>query len=176
MKIGGGVNVSKSLMAVEVLEISSKYIYELRMLRKRDEEIFDILPEFTINTNEGAGNQIITAKYYHQFVGSSEEEEKAKYLYFRLLPIDNQLEYEVSQCGAEEFFKGLDFKKILSIFVPETDEDMKRYLIPRTHYLIVESTYTTSVDYFGGGSETELEVDIIGYLNSNLESIYFDND
>jgi len=171
-------------MAVEVFEISNKYIFELRESHKSSDEVFDILPEFTLNTNEKSDDktgrerffeqyQPITARYFHQFVGSFEHEEPQKYLYFNLESIDHQLDYEMSQCGKEEFFKGFDFKKILSIFVPDTDEDIKNHVFPRTHYLIVELIYTREYDNYSGGWESEMDVDITGYLNANLEAVYF---
>ena len=38
-----------------------------------------------------------------------------------------------------------------------------------TYYLIVELTYMTTQDYYSGGWEGEMELDIIGYLDNNLK-------
>jgi len=169
------MSVHKCLLGVEVFEISDKYIHALRKAQESNpERVFDVLPEYTINVNEGAQvkNGLIVARYYHQFVGMFEGKAE-KYLYFNLHTLDSQLDYEFSQCGKEEFFKDLDFKKILSYFTPQNCEDISHFAIPRENYLIVELTYTSSYDNYSGATEYEMEADITGYLNGNLEPIYF---
>ena len=41
-------------------------------------------------------------------------------------------------------------------------------VIPDTNYLVIEITYETTQDY-GGGWECESSVDVIGYLNSQMQ-------
>jgi hypothetical protein len=160
----------KCLMGVEFFEISDKYIYELRQKHINQRELFGFLPKYTLNLNEGQHNQPIFAEYYHQFMGSSDSH-VAKYWYFDLKPLDNQLEYELGYEDIEKLFKDYDFKKILSNFTPHSDDDISHHVIPQIHYLIVEMIYT------GGGKfdddDFDLEIKITGYLNKDLQPIYF---
>jgi len=161
----------KCLLAVELFELSSNYINQIRERHRSNDEVFELLPDFTLRGD----NHIITAEYYLQFVGLDKVEAPEKYLMFGLHTLDHQLDYEISQTGAEDLFKDLDFKKILSYFTPQTDDDMSRFAFPETRYLIVELTYTSYYDNYSGATEGDMEVDITGYLNKNLEPIYFNN-
>jgi len=169
-----GITKIRCLLGVEVFEISDKYIMELRQAHRNAEEVFDILPEYTINTNKGVGNKPVLAKYFHQFIGHGDSDEK--YLYFNLQAADNQLDFEIREGSIEDIFEGYDFKELLSHFKPQTDDDIKKYVFPQTNFLVVELTYITSQDYYSGGWETDVEVEIIGYLNPNLEIQYFKTD
>jgi len=163
-----GLSKIKCLLGVELYEISDKYISELRLAHKNADEVFDILPEYTINTNKEANNQPIVARYFHQFMGYCNDNSK-KYLYFNLHTIDNQLHFEINEGGVENLFEDFDFNEILSNFTPLTDNDLEKVVLAPTNYLVVDLTYMTSQDYYGGGWETEMELDIIGYLDNNLE-------
>ena len=167
-----GLDKIKCLLAVEVYEISEKYISSLRLAHRNANEVFDILPEFTINTNEGANNEPILAKYFHQFMGYDENDEK-KYLYFNLSTVDNQLDFELNETTAEDLFKEFNFKKMLSNFTPLLDDSLEKYVVAPTNYLVVELTYMLTQDYYSGGWEGDMDVDIIGYLDEKLNVIEF---
>jgi len=163
----------KSLFGVELYEISTNFIYKLREAHPRPDLAFNYLPEFTINTDEGANNRIIQADYFHQFVGLFENQENEKYLYFNLETLDATLNEEIKNVGIEELFKDFDFKKILSNFRPEIEESLSNFALPTCHYLIVEITYDVSYDH-EGGYDCDLIIDILGYLNQDMQVIYFD--
>jgi len=107
-----------------------------------------------------------------QFVGVFKPENyeaNVKYLLFDINTLDQLLDYEMSNSGVDDLFKECDFKKYLSVFNPLTDDDMKHMTIPLTNYLVVEITYTTSQDYYSGGWECESEIEVIGYLDSQMQ-------
>jgi len=164
----------KTLMGVELFEISSNYIYKLRIVHKDPNEVFSFLPMYTINTNKEAHNQIMLAEYFHRFTGDyeNEDEKNEKWLFFNLNTLDSQLNEEISQTGIEDLFKEFDFLKILSNFVPHSDDDLSKFIFPTVHYLIVEITYDVSYDH-EGGYDCDMNIDITGYLDDNLEAIYF---
>ena len=168
-----GISKVRCLLGVQLYELSNKYISELRKKHKTNESIFKLLPEYTINTNEKGGNSPILANYFLQFVDYFKDENLIKYLLFDLITIDNLLLEEISNTGAEDLFKDFDFIKILSFFTPHNDYDMSRYITPITRYLIVEITYDISYDHYSGGYDCESNVNIIGYLNENLEPHYY---
>ena len=171
-----GRSTIKCLLGVNFYEISEKYLYDLRQKHKNPEKIFDFLPKYTTNTNKEAHNQPVRAEYYHQFAGhflNPNHEKNEKYLYFDLQTLDRQLDEEIANSGADDLFDDFDFKKILSNFVPHTEDDLSKFVFPRAEYLIVEITYDVSYDYYSGGYDCDREVDITGYLNGNLEPILF---
>jgi hypothetical protein len=164
----------RCILNIEVYEISENYIRELRDNCQKPEMVFDILPEYTINKNEGANNCLIEANYYLQFVGLFKETTDKKYLLVNLSTADRLLDYEISQSGITDLFKDIDFEKILSVFTPRIDDDIKKHSIPASNYLVVELTYIRSQDYYSGGWECDMEIDIIGYLNGKMEIQYYD--
>lgn len=156
-------NKTKCLLGVEVHKISAKYIYELRQAHNRHEDVFGFLPQYTINTNKGANKQPIVAEYFHQFIGGFADEE-AEYLYFNLNTIDRHLDEEISQAGSDEIFNNIDFEKILSVFTPQSEDDLRKFVFPKINYLVVE------LEYVGGYCEGIYELDevlinIVGYLD-----------
>jgi len=168
-----GISKHLALLAVELYEISEEFIYKLREKQHERQDVFEHLPEFTINKNETAKNQPIRAEYYHQFVGALKPEKNEKYLYFNLATQDRLLHEEISQGGAEDLFDEIDFEKILSKFTPEPEENISKFVFPTTHYLVVEFIYTTSYDHYGGGYDCDMDVDIVGYLDHNLQRTPF---
>jgi len=100
------MSVHRSLLQVELFELSSKTIYQLRKSHKNPNEVFELIPEFTINTNEGANNRPVTAEFFQQFIGL-EKDTDTKHLYFNLNVLDQQLDYEVGMTGKEEFFENI---------------------------------------------------------------------
>jgi len=164
-----GTSKHLALLAVELYEISEEFIYNLREAQHPRQDVFEHLPEFTINKNEGANNQPIVAKYYHQFVGALRPEKKEKYLYFNLSTQDNILHEEISNSGMEDLFQGFDFEKLLSKFKPEPEKKISGFVIPHIYYLVVELVYTTSQDHYSGGYDCDMDIDVVGYLDYNLQ-------
>ncbi|MCK9415844.1 hypothetical protein M0Q97_04220 [Candidatus Dojkabacteria bacterium] len=150
-------------------EISAKFIYELREKHPKPENVFPNLPSYTINKNKDAHNSIIDASCYMQFVGCFKDEED-KYLMFDFKTIDSLLKEEISNCGYDEFFKDVDFSEILSKFKPYTEYDLNHFVLPDTNYIVIELEYISSYDH-DGGWDTDMNINIIGYLNNNMELI-----
>jgi len=161
----------RCLLGVEFYELSNKFIYELRSTQKNIEYVFDLLPEFTINKNEKSNKQPMVAKYHHQFVGLFEQEEYEKFIYFDLKTVDSLLAEELSNCDAEQLFDEIDFEKLLSNFKPLNEDNFNKRTIPDVHYVIIELAYYTS--YFEGDYDCDMSVKAIGYLNDELQTIYF---
>jgi len=164
----------KTLLGVELYEISERFIYNLRQGHPRSEKVFDYLPKFTINTNKEAHNQIADAEWFHQFVGCFQNDNKnEKYLYFNIETLDATLREEISNAGMENLLKNLDFKKILSNFTPENEENISYFRFPHCNYLIVELTYNVTYD-LDGGYDCDMDLNVVGYLDSNMNAIYFE--
>jgi hypothetical protein len=154
-------------------EISSNYIYMLREKSHRPENVFSNLPKYTINTNKDAHNQIIDTEYFLQFVGTFKEEETSKYLMFDFVTSDSLLAEEISNCGYDEFLKDFDFKEILSKFKYYNEEDFTHFTLPNTNYIVIELEYFSSEDYVNGGWDTDMNINLVGYLNNKMELIKF---
>jgi len=163
-----GKSVYKSLLGVELYEISNNYIYRLRNSHRDPDEVFEFLPEFTINTNNDGNNKIMPARYFHQYTGMIEESDNKKFLFFNLKTVDANLLEEISQAGIEDLFKNIDFKSILSNFIANTEEDHAKFVFPHTNYVVVETTYITSYDHYSGGYDCDSSYDIIGYVDDEM--------
>jgi len=164
------------LLGVELFDISEKLIYELRNSEPRKpENVFEHLPEYTVNTNKDQHFQPIRAEEFHQFLGFhlDENKDEAKYLYFNLKTVDALLQEEINNSGIDDLFKDFNFKHLFRFFKPEPEENFRNFRIPTTNYLVVELTYITSYDHYSGGYETDMEIDVVGHLNSMLQIQYF---
>lgn len=163
-------NTYRVLLGISLYELSEKYLYELREDKRRDREVFNILPKFTINTNEGAKNRPISADYFLQFIGFTPSDNK--YLLFDFRTIDAHLDEEISNAGYDGFFEQFDFIKLLKEFPRQTDNDMMKYNPPNINYLVFDLEYIHSTDS-EGYSDCDMNVYAVGYLNSKMELIKF---
>lgn len=170
-----GTSKHLALLGVEFFEISNNFIYKLRESHPRPDNIFKFLPTYTINTNKDANNKIVVAEEFHQFIGMMKHNEDAneKYVYFNLNTVDATLNEEISNSGMEYLFKNFNFKHLLRFFKPEDENNISNFVFPNVNYLVVELTYTTSYDHYSGGYDCEMEIDIVGFLNSMLQLQYF---
>ena len=163
-----------ALLSVDAYVITSKDVYEIRQQYKTHP--FDHLHPYTINlkeVNDKANNGIIDAASYLQFMGMAEDDDYPNHILFDLSTYDDLLFEEISAVGHEDLFDGIDFKKILDNFsTPMYKDKWKKLGAPI--YLIVEMNYMSSYDHYSGATEYDLFVDIVGYLDSNLEKVIFD--
>jgi hypothetical protein len=174
-----GVTKIRGLIAIEVFEVSDSFIYYMRQNELRKENIWDRFPEYTINMNEGANGEPIPARYYLQFAGSfepKEGEEENKYLLFNINPCDIFIDEEFREGGTEYMFEGHDFREILKPFLPTIPiKDIKsfNYFRAPAQYIIMEITYITNHDYYSGGYDTDVEYEVIGYLDKDLNKVLY---
>ncbi len=171
-----GTHKYLALLGVELHEISNNFIYELRNSRPRHDDVFKILPTYTLNSCNKGKNHLILAEAHHQFIGNFKHNDDAneKYIYINIKTADALLEEEIANSGIEDLLKGFDFKHLCRFFKPEPEENFKNFRIPTINYLVVELTYITSYDHYSGGYETDMEIDVVGYLNSMLQLQYFE--
>lgn len=170
------MNKFRTIFGVEYYEISNNYIYELRLKNNRQpERVFSILPRFTINTNKDANNRLIEASYFLQFIGFDKNDEK--YSFIDVQTFDNTLKEEINNTGVDEFFKNIDFKKLLEKIEPQTEEDMKAYQLSNTHFFIGEIEYFWSKNFETGYNElVDMKFNVIGYLDSNMNVNFFEKE
>lgn len=166
-------NVHRGLVGISLYELSNNYIHKLRSSKFKPDAWHTLVPEYTIATTESGKNIIHPCEYYLQFVGFTETPENEKYLVFDLNSIDNLINEEVSASDWDDFFKDVDFKKILDVFPKQTDYDMKNHSMPRFNYLVVDLEYDFSYDH-DGGYDSEMYVNVVGYLNHNMELVKFE--
>lgn len=164
-----GVSVLTALLGVEVFNVSEQHIHNLRIKGYNKNRIFDDLPEYTINTNEKACGQPVKAEYYHQHMGFTLPKKDLSFVYFNMASCDSILDDEMSNAG-DEMFDDFDFNEILKPFIPTyvVDEKEGNYFKTKTNYIIVELRYITSQDHLSGGWECEVEYDIVGYLDADM--------
>ncbi len=163
-----------AIMALDAYVINSNDLYELRQKYKRN--TFEHLLPYTINLkeyNDAAKNNIIPSEYYLQFTGQIKEEIIQEYTLFNLSTLDEVLGEEIGCAGVEDLFQAVNFKKILSKF-PIVTYTEKGVWLRAPHYLMVQMDYFSSYDHYSGATEYDLVVDIIGYLDTNLEKHIFD--
>ena len=155
--------IIRCLMSVELHEISENFIADLWKVHMNHNEVFDHLPEYAIR----ADGHLSCAGDYLQFTGLEKVEESQKIIFVNIYPVDHQLDYEFGQAGIEQLFNDINFKALLdkTPFKPEPEENLSKFIFPTTNIMIVELTYMSSYDYYSGGTEYEMEPDIVGFLS-----------
>jgi len=168
-----GTSIHKALIGIELFEISTNLIFKLRNSHTKSEHVFMHLPKYCLNDY---GN-IMISEYYYQFTGLSEEEENKKHLFFNLNTLDTLLQEELNNCDVDNIFdKNLDFKFILSKFAPQSDEKIVNFAFSNVEYIMIEMIYETNYDHNCGGYDTEKSVNIIGYLDNELQYRKYENE
>lgn len=165
----------KCLLGVELYEVSENLIYEMREGLNSVNRITQILPKYTLNDNKTQHFQPVIAEYHHQFVGFEKKDNPEKYLYFNLITLDKELEFEMGEMGVEKMFQHMNFKTFLSKFRPQVLEINKFYAFPKVNYLLVHLCYLKTYDPEGGW-DVDLDVTINGYLDNDLQLKHFDNE
>ena len=162
----------RCLMRVELCEISENFVAELWKSHKNHNEVFDLLPEYSLRED----GQLCRADEYLQFVGLETVNEPDKMLFINICAIDHQLDHEFGGAGIVEMFEGINFKSFLNKtgFKPDNEENLSKFQFPTTNYMIVELSYLTSYDYYGGDTDCEIEFDIVGFLSENFSPQFFE--
>jgi hypothetical protein len=157
---------TKHLIQVELVEISEKFLYDLREDKHNKNDIFEFLPKYTINKNKGAGNSLIDASYYLQFAGFSDRENlDKKYLLFDIILLDDIINRTVDG-DIETFFKDYDFEILLSVFKPDSEKTIKNYSSMNANYFVYEIEHISS--HTIDGYDYDFNGNFIGYLNSDM--------
>lgn len=163
-----GVVTERVLLNVELANVSEKTLFKLRSYNLNPEHAFDILPEYTFGNNKN----LIEARYYHQFTGLHEEDcQDREYLFMRFMTLDSSLDYEIQNSGIEEVLSGFDLQRYLSVFTPDKADKSLFFNQLKSNYLVLELTHITT--YVPEGYDYDLEIDIVGYLNKNLEFVAY---
>lgn len=151
-----------------IYHLSESYLRSLRQNQKQNQNIFDYLPKFAINNN----GKLIDAEYYHQFTGFGDFGDE-KFYFLDISTLDSSLNNDFSDLTINEVFGNLDFLKYIHFFDVNTEKDLSNFVLPNTHYLIIETTYNGGYDSCTGDSDFNADYNIIGYLNKNMDKILF---
>jgi len=155
--------------SIELFKISESYLHELRNKQKPNQNIFNYLPKYSINKDYG---HIVIAEHYHQFTGMGNISNE-DFWFLNFDTTDSFLKEELHECGVEDMFK-FDFRDILNNLNFNTENDLKCFVIPETHNLIVEINTSGGYNSIDGYVEFDVEYDIIGYFDKDMNKIIFD--
>lgn len=157
-----------ALMGVELFTVSNNFIYKISQKKPMPYQIFNLLPKYTINTNEGGLNRIILAEEFLQFVGTFESDKNdPKYMMFNITTLDSLLNEEIGGAGIEDLFDDFDFKQVLSHFVPQLVRELENMIFPHVNYLVVELHYNGGFDH-EGVYDCDMHVEIVGFLDGDM--------
>jgi len=154
-----------AIASVDAYTIWNNNIYELYEKYHRRESVWKQLHPWAINKNETANGRPITAEYYHQFMGNFEQDiDEHSAILFDITTADEILQEEINQIGVEEAYANVDFEKIFANF-EIIDYEFRYRRLRSPIYLIVEYSWD------GDGEDFEANIDVIGYLDKNLEKV-----
>jgi hypothetical protein len=125
---------------------------------KPNRHFFNSLPEWCIRDN----GFIDYTENWHQFTGLIDSKDETVYHLFDINPIDEILREEINQMGVEGILEGYDFTELFKQ-IPLNENPYNSIRIPFNVHIVVE------LDYIGKGEDTELFIEVLGYLDNNME-------
>lgn len=147
-------SVYQTLLGLNVYELSSDYIEEVRRLNPQREKFRDNIPTYCVTHNE-----IVICEQYFQFTSKSED----NWILFDLEYIHPILRHEISETSKEQFFDEIGLFEFMKN-VPCLSETQYKKSLPIPTYIVIEVTYTNSYDYYSGGYDCEVEFNNIKLL------------
>lgn len=141
----------RCLMAINLYKITGDELGKLKAQQITPAHIYNWLPKYCIKPD----GSIDHTEYWLQFIETGEE----VYYLFDIVHTDDPLDYEIAQCGIEEFKFNFNF---LKEFPCITYEEMNRRIPTQTHIVF-------DVNYLGEREDVELFVNVMGYLDKQLE-------
>lgn len=144
----------KTLLGLNIYQISSKYIEEVRKLNPQREKFRDNIPTYCITDTK-----ITLSEYHFQFTS----ENKENWILFNIEYRHPILEHEISATDEGDFINEINLFDFIKN-IPFLSEEQYRKSLPIPGYIIIEVTYTNSYDYHSGGYDCEVEFNIIKLL------------
>ena len=158
--------IYKTLLGVEIIKVSSKFIFKLRKERVNPESVFDELPEYVLNEKH---NIITDTRHYLHYVGTNERETETFYYMMNFHTLDRHLDYELNESGIDTFVTALNITRILDklVVVPETV--ICNHGFPTVNYLMVSINVESTYDHYSGGYDYEVDYKLDGYLDKDFK-------
>lgn len=161
----------KQLMSVAIWRFTGDDLGCLKKNYHRRDFVYKYMPRYCLSD---AGH-IGYTDHWLQFVEFGDD----LYWLFDVLYCDPLLAEEINQTGLEEMFPNVNwyplftyFKTTLADVLPslenlrdllESDYDKFQRSIPTAHHIVIDLNYT------GHGEDTDLEIDVAGYLDATMQ-------
>ena len=112
-----GITKELNIINIKILELSNKYLFDMRNKFNSSEKFLISYPPFVINHK---GNLIETESYL-QFIGLFDDKREEKFKFIDITYNDENLSEEFSYNGIVSCFKEIDFNKISHNSIPITN-------------------------------------------------------
>lgn len=149
-------------MTIDVVEMTGQQIGELRKRQLSERHLSKWLPEYCVRKDT---NRIDWTENYLQFIHDGDE-------VFYLLDINNieqPLAEEINEVGISEFKD--DFSVIKNL--PNVQKFAATPHLSLSDHLVFEMFYESSYDDWSGGTDWDVVIYLIGYLDSEKKFIEF---
>ncbi len=152
----------KTLLAVYAYELTGDEIGKLKEGYDNKRHFIDsVLPKYCLHEN----GTIRRTDDYLYWIESGDE----KFLLFNAETLDQVLDTEISGCGGlDELLKDFNIKPLFDKLQKGDFKNFNRGL-PLVDYIVIEIIYSSYSSY--DGTEYDMDVDVVGYMNGNLEFI-----
>ena len=150
----------KCLLGIDVLEITGAELGELKKLQKSPRHLEKFIPEYCLKSD----NRIGYVENDLQFIESGDE----VYYLFDIICREQPLADEINEMGIDSFKDDFSIIKTL----PNVIKFKDRHSYNSSDFLLFDVIYESSYDDYSGGTEWDVEVVLIGYLNAEKEIVY----
>jgi len=162
---------TKTLLEVTVYEFTGAELSHLNGLNLAERHTDSILPEYCLLDDRIDDTEYI-CQFYVESESLSNSDKVEKIIMFDMRPISNLLSEEFSALGGMELINDYCFKEFHKIVTEHCHkiiyEEFNR-TIPIENYMVIDINYTKSYDSYSGAFEYDMEIELIGYLDCNME-------
>lgn len=164
------ITITKSLLSINLYELSTNLIYSLKNKRNDKNSIFldGTLPKYCINKD----GKLLDSEIYHQYTGLIEEENNEKFLFLDINEDEkSELHYQIYETGVDSFFSSFNFNEIFKDIIKMNDDYIIKHMFIQKTYFIIETKHISYQDHFD--YDYDYETKIIGYLDKYFNKIIF---
>jgi hypothetical protein len=156
-------SIHRQIVAFSVVKATGNDIGEMKTENHQFRYKGSSLPTWCLNIKTGT---LQYTESYLQFVNSGDEE----YILFDVIYSDSLISEEISNMGLDDLIEKYDYRKIFSNFKIRAFKDAWKHI--NSYIRVVYSLhYYGSYDYYSGGTEWDVDIDIIGYFDEELKLI-----
>lgn len=140
------------------LTVHDFFVLRKPIMDKPTRHFFNSLPEWCIRGGKG---NIDYTENYHQWTGLMDHPEEQIFHLFDINPVDLILQEEISNQGFEGLFDGYDWRPLFEK-ITFNEPPHKSIQIPFSVHIIVD------LEYVGSDDDFELMVEVIGFLDAQM--------
>lgn len=154
----------RTILIIKAVKMTGEEIGIIKNKNRTFKHFIKEFPEYCVRLNNG---YIDYTYNYLQFT----EDGKQEYIMFDTIGADALLQFEIDECGLEDVLRATDLRSIFNKLDVNIFDDWFIGM-PNSAHLVIDLIYSGG-EYMGinGDSDFDVEIKLVGYLNTDRELI-----